>query len=127
MSDFVGADQMVTSGQALERLRVNMRQTIKGKDEVIEQVLIALLAGGHVLIEDMPGVGNTTLAYALARWMDCDFSRIQFTNDLLPGDVTGVAIYDEADKNFDPFDLLCFSFGLCCHCDTCDVFRFGLV
>ncbi len=100
MSDFVGADQMVTSGQALERLRVNMRQTIKGKDEVIEQVLIALLAGGHVLIEDMPGVGKTTLAYALARSMDCDFSRIQFTSDLLPGDVTGVAIYDEADKNF---------------------------
>ena len=67
---------------------------------MIEQVLIALLAGGHVLIEDMPGVGKTTLAYALARSMDCDFSRIQFTSDLLPGDVTGVAIYDEADKNF---------------------------
>jgi MoxR-like ATPase len=100
MSDFVQADQMMSASEALERLRTNMRQTIKGKDTVIEQVLIALLAGGHVLIEDMPGVGKTTLAYALARSMDCDFSRIQFTSDLLPGDVTGVAIYDEADKNF---------------------------
>lgn len=100
MSDFVQADQMTSAGEALERLRANMQRTIKGKNEVIEQVLVALLAGGHVLIEDMPGVGKTTLAYALARSMDCEFSRIQFTSDLLPGDVTGVAIYDEADKSF---------------------------
>jgi len=100
MSDFVQAKQMASAREALERLRSNMRRTIKGKDEVIEQVLVALLTGGHVLIEDMPGVGKTTLAYALARSMDCEFSRIQFTSDLLPGDVTGVAIYDESDKNF---------------------------
>ena len=91
---------MAAAREALERLRSNMRRTIKGKDEVIVQVLVALLAGGHVLIEDMPGVGKTTMAYALARSMDCEFSRIQFTSDLLPGDVTGVAIYDESDKNF---------------------------
>ena len=77
-----------------------MRTFIKGKDEVIEQVLVCLVAGGHLLIEDLPGVGKTTLAYALARSMDCTFSRIQFTSDLLPGDVTGVAIYDETEKEF---------------------------
>ena len=77
-----------------------MRLTIKGKDDVIDQVLVCLVAGGHVLIEDMPGVGKTTLAYSLARSMDCAFSRIQFTSDLLPSDVTGVAIYDEQRKDF---------------------------
>ena len=77
-----------------------MRRTIRGKDEVIEQVLVGLVAGGHVLLEDMPGVGKTTLAYALSRSMDCAFSRIQFTSDLLPSDVTGVAIYDESAREF---------------------------
>jgi MoxR-like ATPase len=67
---------------------------------VIEQLLICLAAGGHLLIEDLPGVGKTTLAYALARSTDCVFSRIQFTSDLLPSDVTGVAIYDELTKEF---------------------------
>ena len=84
----------------LDRLRANMRLTIKGKDDVIEQVIGCLVAGGHLLIEDLPGVGKTTLAYALARSMDCTFSRVQFTSDLLPSDVTGVAIYDEAVKEF---------------------------
>jgi MoxR-like ATPase len=77
-----------------------MRVSIKGKDDVIDHVLVCLVAGGHILIEDLPGVGKTTLAYSLARSMDCDFSRIQFTSDLLPGDVTGVAIYDETAKEF---------------------------
>lgn len=83
-----------------ERLRANMRLSIKGKDDVIDQVLVGLASGGHVLIEDLPGLGKTTLAYALARSMDCDFSRIQFTSDLLPGDLTGVAIYDELRREF---------------------------
>src|SRR5471030_1425551 len=100
MSDFVQAGQITEAKQALERLRANMRNSIKGKDDVIEQVLVCLVAGGHLLIEDLPGVGKTTLAYALARSMDCTFSRIQFTSDLLPGDVTGVAIYDETAKEF---------------------------
>ena len=84
----------------MDRLRANMRVTIRGKDDVIDQVLICLVAGGHLLIEDLPGVGKTTLAYSLARSMDCVFSRIQFTSDLLPSDVTGVAIYDETVKEF---------------------------
>ena len=100
MSDFVQAGQITEAKQALNRLRANMRVSIKGKDDVIEQVIVCLLGGGHLLIEDLPGVGKTTLAYSLARSMDCVFSRIQFTSDLLPSDVTGVAIYDETIKEF---------------------------
>jgi MoxR-like ATPase len=100
MSDFVQQSQLTEAKHGLDRLRTNMRQTIRGKDDVIEQVLICLVAGGHLLIEDLPGVGKTTLAYSLARSMDCAFSRVQFTSDLLPSDVTGVAIYDETVKEF---------------------------
>jgi MoxR-like ATPase len=100
MSDFVQQGQLTEAKHALDRLRTNMRLTIRGKDDVIEQVLICLVAGGHLLIEDLPGVGKTTLAYSLARSMDCVFSRVQFTSDLLPSDVTGVAIYDETVKEF---------------------------
>ena len=100
MSEFVQHGRIAEARQALERLRDNMRLTIRGKDDVIEQVLVCLVAGGHLLIEDLPGVGKTTLAYSLARSMDCAFSRIQFTSDLLPSDVTGVAIYDETVKEF---------------------------
>ena len=100
MSDFLQVAQVTAAKQALDRLRAGMQASIKGKDDVIDQVLVCLVAGGHLLIEDLPGVGKTTLAYALARSMDCPFSRIQFTSDLLPGDVTGVAIYDETAKEF---------------------------
>jgi MoxR-like ATPase len=100
MSDFVPVAQITEAKQALDRLRANMRVTIRGKDNVIDQVMVCLVAGGHLLIEDLPGVGKTTLAYSLARSMDCAFSRIQFTSDLLPSDVTGVAIYDETVKEF---------------------------
>ena len=100
MSDFAPAAEVASTREALARLKANMRQTIKGKDDVIEQSLVCLLAGGHLLIEDLPGVGKTTLAYSLARSMDCAFSRIQFTSDLLPTDVTGVSIYDETLKEF---------------------------
>jgi MoxR-like ATPase len=100
MSDFVLPAQLTEAKAVLGRLRANMRVTIRGKDDVIDQVLVCLVAGGHLLIEDLPGVGKTTLAYSLARSMDCAFSRIQFTSDLLPSDVTGVAIYDETVKEF---------------------------
>ena len=100
MSDFFSAPQVTAARETLQKLRVSMRGSIKGKDNVVDQVITALVAGGHVLIEDLPGVGKTTLAYALARSMDCVFSRVQFTSDLLPSDVTGVAIYDETIKEF---------------------------
>jgi MoxR-like ATPase len=100
MSEFVSGSLIADGKQTLDRVRANMRRTIKGKDDVIDQVLTCLVAGGHALVEDMPGVGKTTLAYALARSMDSAFSRIQFTSDLLPTDVTGVAIYDETVREF---------------------------
>jgi MoxR-like ATPase len=100
MSDFVSGSAVSDARQVLDRIRTNMRVSIKGKDDVINQVLVCLVAGGHLLLEDLPGVGKTTLAYSLARSTDCAFARIQFTSDLLPGDVTGVGIYDEQLREF---------------------------
>ena len=86
--------------KSLDSLHANIAQVIKGKDDVIEHVLICLIASGHLLIEDLPGLGKTTLAYCLARSIDCSFLRIQFTSDLLPSDVIGVSVYDEQVKEF---------------------------
>ena len=100
MSDFVAGPAVADARQTLDRIRAAMRASIKGKDDVIDQTLVCLVAGGHLLIEDLPGVGKTTLAYSLARAVDCAFARIQFTSDLLPSDVTGVGVYDEHAKEF---------------------------
>ncbi|EDY82810.1 ATPase, AAA family, putative [Verrucomicrobiia bacterium DG1235] len=100
MSEFLPADALSESRNTLNRLREAMSARIKGKEDVIDQALICLAAGGHVLIEDLPGVGKTTLAYCLAKAMQTEFKRIQFTSDLLPTDVTGVSIYDERDRDF---------------------------
>ncbi len=100
MTEFMQASEVAAARQALDRLKANMRIAIKGKDDVIERTLVCFAAGGHLLIEDLPGLGKTTLAYALARSLDCPFNRIQFTSDLLPSDVTGVAIYDERAREF---------------------------
>lgn len=78
----------------------NIKKVIIGKDDVIEKVLIAVLAKGHILIEDIPGVGKTTLAKALARSMDLSFKRVQFTPDLMPSDILGVNIYDKETETF---------------------------
>ena len=79
----------------------NMEQVIQGKTEVIELVLLCLVSGGHLLIEDVPGVGKTTLAQALARSVDSSFHRIQFTSDMLPSDVVGVTIYNAHTEQFE--------------------------
>ncbi|EPZ40957.1 hypothetical protein N007_17675 [Alicyclobacillus acidoterrestris ATCC 49025] len=79
----------------------NIRKVIVGKDEVIRLVLTALLAGGHCLIEDVPGVGKTMLVRATAKTLGCHFRRIQFTPDLLPSDVTGVSIYNQKTQSFE--------------------------
>jgi MoxR-like ATPase len=100
MSDFVSDASVAEAKKVLELMRGAIGRTLKGKDDVIEQLLVCFAAGGHLLIEDLPGVGKTTLAYSLARSTDCAFSRIQFTSDLLPGDVTGVAIYEETTRQF---------------------------
>jgi MoxR-like ATPase len=83
------------------QLRRSIAQVIKGKDEVIDMALVALLARGHLLIEDVPGVGKTTLAQALAKSFHCTFQRIQFTSDLLPSDVIGVSVFNPARQEFD--------------------------
>jgi MoxR-like ATPase len=82
-------------------LREAIGVTIKGKQETIELAIVALLAEGHLLIEDVPGVGKTTLGHALARSLDCEFRRIQFTSDLLPSDVLGVSIYSPKLNEFE--------------------------
>lgn len=81
-------------------LEKNISKVIVGKDEVIELVLITLLCSGHVLLEDVPGVGKTMIAKTLARSINCEFRRIQFTPDLLPSDLTGVNYYNQKDGEF---------------------------
>ncbi|MGH8017287.1 MAG: AAA family ATPase [Opitutaceae bacterium] len=100
MSDFVQSIHVQEAKAALARLKQSVATSIRGKDDVIEKVLICLVSGGHLLIEDLPGVGKTTLAYSVARSIDVAFKRIQFTSDLLPSDVTGVSIYDERTREF---------------------------
>ncbi len=83
-----------------EAIIANVEQVIVGKREVVERTLVALLAGGHMLFEDVPGVGKTMLARAMARSLGGEFSRIQFTPDLLPSDITGVSIYNQRSGQF---------------------------
>ncbi len=83
------------------RIRSNIEQVIEGKPEVVRLSVIVLLAEGHLLIEDVPGVGKTMLAKSLARSLDCSVRRIQFTPDLLPSDVTGVSIFDQESREFE--------------------------
>jgi len=84
----------------LAALKSAIGRVVLGKDEVIELLLASLFSRGNVLIEDVPGVGKTTLAQALARSIDCSFRRVQFTSDLLPSDVLGVKVYDPASAEF---------------------------
>ncbi len=86
--------------EQLSKLKANIERVIKGKSDIIDLAIIGILAQGHLLIEDVPGVGKTTLAYLLARSIDCSFQRIQFTSDMLPSDILGVSVYDERTKEF---------------------------
>jgi len=87
--------------QPAAALIANVARVIVGKDNVTELLLVALLSDGHVLLEDVPGIGKTTLAKALARSLDLSFSRIQFTPDLLPSDVTGISFYNQKLQEFE--------------------------
>lgn len=89
-----------TSLDKINILRRNIGKIIFGKDDVIRLVVVGLIARGHILIEDVPGIGKTTLANVLARSINCSFQRIQFTSDLLPNDILGVSIYNPKDGTF---------------------------
>jgi len=85
----------------IRSIQANIEQVIKGKGPVVEWVVLCLLARGHLLIEDVPGVGKTTLAHSLARSLDCTFKRIQFTSDLLPSDILGVSMFNQSAQGFE--------------------------
>jgi MoxR-like ATPase len=91
----------VNATNRLAELQRSISRVVKGKEEVIQTALVSLLARGHLLVEDVPGVGKTTLAHAIARSFACSFQRIQFTSDLLPGDVIGVSVYNPVTQEFE--------------------------
>ena len=91
----------MNSSQSIKSLQDNIAQVIKGKPQVIEMAVVCLLARGHLLIEDVPGVGKTTLAHSLARSLDCSFKRIQFTSDLLPSDIVGISMFNRQKQAFE--------------------------
>jgi MoxR-like ATPase len=96
-----GEADALAAAEGIAQLHAAIEGVIKGKSEAVRLALVALLAGGHLLVEDVPGVGKTTLAQALARALDCTFQRIQFTSDLLPSDVIGLSVYNERTGAFE--------------------------
>jgi MoxR-like ATPase len=98
VGDAVG---MAEVAELAGRIAGNVQRVIVGKPDVVRIALITLLAEGHLLVEDVPGVGKTSLAKALARSIDCSVSRVQFTPDLLPGDITGMSIYNRSSTEFE--------------------------
>src|SRR6202521_6416104 len=93
---------MTTAPSAqIAQLQQAISRVIRGKDEAIQLALIALLARGHLLIEDVPGVGKTTLAQALAHSFHCSFQSIQFTSDMLPSDVVGISVFNQIEQQFE--------------------------
>ncbi len=94
-------NQAPVSIEALARLQRSIQTVIRGKNEAIQLALVALFARGHLLIEDVPGVGKTTLAHSLSRSFNCAFHRIQFTSDMLPTDVIGVSVFSQQSQRFE--------------------------
>ena len=111
MSASLSAIPAIDSADAalITRLRASVGSVFHGRPELIDHLLVAVLAGGHVLIEDVPGVGKSTLAEAMATALGCSFTRLQFTADLLPSDIVGVNIYDpsKAEFRFHPGPVFC--------------------
>ena len=92
---------VTTTNSQISQLQQTIARVIKGKEEVIQLALITLLARGHLLIEDVPGTGKTTLAHTLARAFRCSFQRIQFTSDMLPSDVIGISVFNPGREEFE--------------------------
>lgn len=88
------------SNQMLD-VKAEIEKAVKGKEQIVEKVLAAMLAGGHILLEDIPGVGKTTLAMAIARSMSLSYRRVQFTPDVLPSDIVGFSMYNQTGKTFE--------------------------
>ena len=88
-------------GNKMVQVKDEIKKAVKGKDEAVEKVLAAMLAGGHVLLEDIPGVGKTTLAMAIAKSMSLSYKRVQFTPDVLPSDIVGFSMYNQDTKSFE--------------------------
>ncbi len=93
--------QAADADSKIHRLQEAIETVVRGKPESVKLALVCLLADGHLLIEDVPGVGKTTLAHSLARVFDCSFRRIQFTSDLLPSDILGVSVFKQSEQAFD--------------------------
>lgn len=91
----------MTVQAAASALTYNIQKVLVGKEKVVELALVAILCEGHLLIEDVPGIGKTTLAKAIARSLDCSFARIQFTPDLLPSDINGISYFNQGSQTFE--------------------------
>jgi MoxR-like ATPase len=97
----VAAAEVQAAGAFARRIEENIRRAVKVRDEVIDHVVVALLAEGHILVEDYPGVGKTALARALSRSVDCQFARVQCTADLLPADIVGTNVFNQREGRFE--------------------------
>ncbi len=101
LPETVGPEEVQAATSFARRVEDNIRRAVKVRDEVLKHVVVALLAEGHILVEDYPGVGKTALARALSRSLDCQFARIQCTADLLPADIVGTNVYNQRETRFE--------------------------
>jgi MoxR-like ATPase len=101
LPESVAADEVQAAGAFARRIEENIRRAVKVREEVIDHVIVALLAEGHILVEDYPGVGKTALARALSRSVDCQFARVQCTADLLPADIVGTNVFNQREARFE--------------------------
>ena len=101
LPETVGPEEVQAATSFARRVEDNIRRAVKVRDEVLKHVVVALLAEGHILVEDYPGVGKTALARALSRTLDCQFARIQCTADLLPADIVGTNVYNQRETRFE--------------------------
>jgi MoxR-like ATPase len=100
-AESLGESEVAAAGAVARRIHENIRRAVSVSPDVVENVIVALLAEGHILVEDYPGVGKTALARALSRSIDCQFARVQCTADLLPADIVGVNVYNQREQRFE--------------------------